>query len=72
MVALLGELAAESAQPGQIAIELDVRYLSATRVGPARATGRVLTDGVVRVEVRDVGNQDRLTALIMVRTAPVP
>jgi hypothetical protein len=32
----------------------------------------VLTDGVVRVEVRDVGNQDRLTALIMVRTAPVP
>jgi acyl-coenzyme A thioesterase PaaI-like protein len=76
MVALLGELAAESARPGQIAIELDVRYLSATRVGPARATGRVLTGGddesVVRVEIRDVGNQDRLTALIMVRTAAVP
>ena len=73
IVALMGELAAESAAgAGQIATELDVRYLSAVRVGPGRATGRVVGrsgDGaIVRVEVRDPGNHDRLTSVIMART----
>jgi acyl-coenzyme A thioesterase PaaI-like protein len=73
IVALLGELAAESVVgSGQIATELDVRYLSAVRVGPGRATGRVLgrcaEGALVRVEVRDPGRGDRLTSVIMVRT----
>jgi acyl-coenzyme A thioesterase PaaI-like protein len=77
IVALLGELAAESAAgQGQIATELDVRYLSTVRVGPGRATGAIIGrsgDGtVVRVEVRDAGNHDRLTSVIMARTTTAP
>jgi acyl-coenzyme A thioesterase PaaI-like protein len=73
IVALLGEVAAESvAGAGQMATEIEVRYLSAVRVGPGRATAQILGrsgDGaLVRVEVRDPGNNDRLTGLIMART----
>lgn len=65
-VALLGELAAETLT-GLPVMDLDVRYLSAVRVGPGRATGTVLGQGLVRVEVRDRGRDDRLIALALAR-----
>jgi acyl-coenzyme A thioesterase PaaI-like protein len=67
-VALLGELAAETLT-GSPVIDLDVRYLSAVRVGPGRATATLLGQGLVRVEVRDRGRDDRLTALALARVA---
>jgi acyl-coenzyme A thioesterase PaaI-like protein len=68
-VALLGEVAAESLTNSPI-LDLDVRYLSAVRVGPGRATAARVGRDLVRVEVRDVGSNDRLAALILVRVAP--
>src|SRR5579871_5613990 len=68
MVALLAELATESLPDVDGAVtELDVRYLSATRVGPARATAAALTDRTARVELHDPGNGDRLTAVVLAR-----
>ena len=71
MVALLAELATESLPgvPSPVS-ELDVRYLSATRVGPARATAEVIGDGTARVELHDPGNGDRLTAVVLARWLP--
>lgn len=68
MVALLAELATESLPivDGPVS-ELDVRYLSATRVGPARATAAVIGDRTARVELHDPGNGDRLTAVVLAR-----
>jgi acyl-coenzyme A thioesterase PaaI-like protein len=70
IVALIGEMAAESLT-GSPVLDLDVRYLSAVRVGPGRATATLLGTDLVRVEVRDVGGDDRLAALIFARMAPV-
>ncbi len=71
MVALLGETAAESLT-GRPVIELDARFFTGVRVGPGRATADVVGDGVVRVEVRDSGNADRLAALVTARVAASP
>jgi acyl-coenzyme A thioesterase PaaI-like protein len=74
IVALLAELATESlpdvAGDAGVVSELDVRYLSATRVGPARATAEVVGDRTARVELHDPGNGDRLTAVVLARWAP--
>jgi acyl-coenzyme A thioesterase PaaI-like protein len=70
VVAVLGELAAESLT-GAAVRDLDVRYLSAVRVGPGRATATDLGDGLVRVEVCDAGRDDRLTAIVAARVASV-
>jgi acyl-coenzyme A thioesterase PaaI-like protein len=67
VIALLGELAAES-QKAMAVVSLEVRYLSTVRVGPARATATEMGGTVVRVEVCDAGQSDRLAALIMART----
>lgn len=78
VVALVAEMAALSiADGGAVARELDVRYLKATRVGPALATARVLRDdgpagNVVEVRVVDAGNDSRLSAVAVVRCGPVP
>jgi acyl-coenzyme A thioesterase PaaI-like protein len=69
-VALVAELAAETLS-GRAVDDLQVRFLSAVRAGPARASARSLTAGTVRVEVRDAGNHDRLTAVAVVRLGPV-
>jgi acyl-coenzyme A thioesterase PaaI-like protein len=69
VVGLLGEVAAESLTSAPI-LELDVRYLNAIRVGPARATATQIGQDLVRVEVRDRGIDDRLATLILVRFAP--
>jgi len=68
VLAVLAEVAAESLTSRRV-LDLEVRYLSAIRVGPARAMGRSLNDETVRVEVRDAGNQDRLTTVVMLRVA---
>ncbi len=65
-VALVAELAAESLS-GRGVADLQIRYLSAVRAGPARSSAHPLTADVVRVEVRDAGNHDRLTAVAVAR-----
>ena len=67
-VAAVAEVAAETAC-GAAVLDIDVRFLAAVRVGPARATAEVLGGGRVRVEVRDRGRGDRLTATLMARVA---
>jgi len=66
IVALIGELAAESLTRSQV-LDLDIRYLSAVRVGPGRATASLLRADLVRVEVRDIGSENRRAALIFAR-----
>jgi acyl-coenzyme A thioesterase PaaI-like protein len=66
VVAVLAELAAESLTGARV-VELEVRYLSAVRVGPARTSALALDDHTVRVEARDGGNHDRVTAVVMAR-----
>ena len=63
-VAALAEVAAETAT-GLPVRDLEVRYLAAVRVGPARATAETMGGGRVRVEVRDTGNADRLATLVL-------
>jgi len=65
-VAAVAEVASETAAGAAVA-DLDVRYLAAVRVGPARATAEPLGAGRVRVEVRDRGNADRLAAIVLAR-----
>ncbi|HEY1465511.1 MAG TPA: hypothetical protein VGF11_00535 [Acidimicrobiales bacterium] len=66
VVAVLAERAAESLAGARV-LELEVRYLSAVRVGPARTSALALDDHTVRVEARDIGNDDRLAAVVMAR-----
>ncbi len=66
LLALVAEEAACSLHPGLAPVELDVRYLSAVRIGPARARAAQLGP-IVRVEIRDAGNDDRLAAVAAVR-----
>jgi acyl-coenzyme A thioesterase PaaI-like protein len=68
LIALVAEEAACSLHPDALPIALDVRYLSAVRVGPARAVAEGLGP-VTRVEVRDAGNEERLAAVAVVRFA---
>jgi len=65
---LLAEVAAESLTQSPV-LDLDIRYLSAVRVGPGRATATLLGNDLVRVEVRDRGSDDRLASLIFLRVA---
>lgn len=67
VIALLAELAAESGS-GAPVLDLDVRYLSSVRTGPARAVASPFGPGSSRVEVRDTGRDDRLCALAYART----
>jgi acyl-coenzyme A thioesterase PaaI-like protein len=68
-IALIAEMAATSLAPGVVR-DLEIRYLSAVRVGPARTSSTALADGLVRVAIRDAGNNDRLTSLILVTLRP--
>lgn len=81
LVALLCEVSAESLAQHthgvpQILTELDLRYLAATRVGPVVSRARWVGPPearMMRVELRDRGNGDRVTAtaLLRCRSAPV-
>jgi acyl-coenzyme A thioesterase PaaI-like protein len=64
-VALLVELAAASLADRPVT-SLQIRYLSAVRGGPARTSAHALNADTVRVEVRDAGSADRLTAVAIV------
>jgi acyl-coenzyme A thioesterase PaaI-like protein len=66
----VAEVAAETAT-GAAVLDLDVRLLAPVRAGPARAVAEVLGGGRVRVEVRDRGHADRLTATPLARVAQV-
>ncbi len=66
---VLAEVAARSLTKGPV-LDLDIRYLNAVRVGPGRAIATLLGENLIRVEVRDRGNDDRLASLVLVRTAP--
>ena len=70
-VGLLVELAAHSLT-GRPVGDLEVRFLTTVRQGPARTSASVLGAGLVRVEVRDTGNANRLAALGLVRLAEPP
>ena len=66
-LALLAEVAAESLLDAPVA-EMELRYLRGLRVGPARTRTERLGHDTARIEVRDAGDQDRLTTLIFART----
>jgi acyl-coenzyme A thioesterase PaaI-like protein len=68
-VALLVELAAATLAD-RVVTTLQIRYLSAVRIGPARTSAHALNADTVRVEVRDAGNADRLTAVAVARVNP--
>ena len=77
LVALLveraGEVLAESrlGAPARVS-EMDLRYLSAARTGPVRSRAAFIGepgDGMLRVELRDAGRDDRLTTTALLRVA---
>jgi acyl-coenzyme A thioesterase PaaI-like protein len=74
VIALMAEVAAACVTGGEPrpVTELDVRYLSAVREGPARAEATILsedaTGALVRIETRDAGNENRLTSVAIART----
>ena len=63
-LAVLAEVAAETLT-GQPVLDLDLRFVRAIRVGPGRASAEQVAAGVVRVEVRDPGNGDRLATVAL-------
>jgi acyl-coenzyme A thioesterase PaaI-like protein len=65
-VALLAEEAALSLVGAPVPTELEVRYLRTVRVGPMRATAQAM-GAFTRVDVVDVGNDDRLAAVAIAR-----
>lgn len=78
LVALLveraGEVLAESRLGGpQRVVALDLRYLTTARVGPVRSRAAFIgapEDGWLRVELRDTGRDDRVTATALLAVAP--
>jgi acyl-coenzyme A thioesterase PaaI-like protein len=65
-VASLAEEAVLALDDAPVPNELEVRYLSAIRIGPMRATARRIGSWV-RVEVVDAGNDNRLAAVAVAR-----
>lgn len=68
------EVLAEAARPGpQWITELDLRYLATAKQGPLRSRAAFIGPeeaGMVRVELRDTGRDDRVTATALLRVAP--
>lgn len=74
---VLAELAAEGAVPGmRFVSEIAIRYLRRAKVGPLRATASSLPgrgpSRRVRVELVDIGHEDRLVSVVVavVRESP--
>ncbi|MET7767848.1 hotdog domain-containing protein [Nocardia sp. NPDC005366] len=67
LIALAAEEAVLSLAPGDSLSFLGLRYLLGARVGPVIAEAR-LREGVGRVELRDTGNDNRVTTLATART----
>jgi acyl-coenzyme A thioesterase PaaI-like protein len=80
LVALLCEVSAESLaqhirDTPQIVTEIDLRYLAATRVGPIASRARWVGPpeaSMIRVELRDRGNGDQITATALLRSSSAP
>jgi uncharacterized protein (TIGR00369 family) len=81
ILALLGEVAAyslasEVSGMAFVVDDLEVRYLRAARVGPARSSARVLQfdddRATVAVEIRDTGMDDRLVSYVTAQCRPAP
>lgn len=78
LVALLVERAAECLAESRLGApqrvtEIDLRYLSTAKAGPVRSRASFLGEpetGMLRVELRDAGRADRLTATALLRVAP--
>ena len=47
---------------------MELRYFRGLRVGPAHARTERLGHDTARVEVRDTGDQDRLTTVVIARS----
>jgi acyl-coenzyme A thioesterase PaaI-like protein len=69
LVVLLGEMAAESL-PGHEVTELEINYLRSVDVGPGQAVAQEIGPGLVRIEVRDPGRDNRLCAIMLATAAP--
>lgn len=67
LIALAAEEAALSLAPGTSLCSLGLRYLQAARVGPVVATARIHA-GLAVVDLRDAGNDDRLSVTATART----
>lgn len=67
LIALVAEEAVLSLAPGDALCSLGLRYLQAVRVGPVVATAHVHA-GLGQVELRDSGNDDRLSVTATART----
>jgi acyl-coenzyme A thioesterase PaaI-like protein len=67
LIALAAEEAVLSLAPGDTLCSLGLRYLQAVRAGPVVATAR-LHDGLGQVELRDSGNDNRLSVIATART----
>jgi len=66
LIALVAEEAALSLSPGATVSSLSLRYLRPVRVGPAVATAQTRY-GLGQIEIRDGGNENRLSVLAMAR-----
>jgi len=80
LVALLAELSAESLAEhalggGRSVSELDLRYLAPNRVGPIAAEADWVgqpSEGMLRVQLCDLGRESRITATALLRTGASP
>jgi acyl-coenzyme A thioesterase PaaI-like protein len=69
LFALVVEAALASAQPGARIDDLIVRFVAPARVGPARAQATHVGGNLWRVDVRDVGNDDRVCCTSFARVS---
>jgi acyl-coenzyme A thioesterase PaaI-like protein len=80
MVALAAQVAAEALAGHrlgvpQVVTDLDIRYLAMGRVGPVRSAASFIGPperGTVRVDLHDVGNDDRLITAVLARVVGAP
>jgi acyl-coenzyme A thioesterase PaaI-like protein len=69
LFALVVEAAMASAQPQARIDDLIVRFVAPARVGPARAQATYVDGNLWRIDVRDVGNDDRVCATSFARVS---
>jgi acyl-coenzyme A thioesterase PaaI-like protein len=69
LFALVVEAAMASAQPLARIDDLIVRFVAPARVGPARALATQVDGNLWRIDVRDVGNDDRVCATSFARVS---
>ena len=69
LFALLAEAALASARPSGRIDDLIVRFVAPARVGPARAQATRIGGDLWRIDVRDVGNDDRVCGASFARVS---